>query len=295
MGRARGATDDITDHRTHQRASWPGAWRLAAAAMSAVLVALLCGAVATTPAAGRAGGSGVASVAGFVAEDRRRLSAETERVRSERAALGPGGATSPARPAPSASAVPTPAPPTPAPPAPEASPPAPAPAPDDPRLRRAELAAQVGLTAVRGPAVTVELDDAARETRGRPLPAGIRSPGPNDLVVHQQDVQAVVNALWAGGAEAMAIMNHRVTPRTAVRCVGNTLLLEGRVYSPPFRISAIGDQTALRGALDGDPGVQLYRDYVAAYGLGYRVVADPDLLLPAHSGDPLTGTGPGTG
>ncbi|MCK9898981.1 hypothetical protein CC117_08320 [Parafrankia colletiae] len=294
MGRARGATNDITDRRTHQRAGRPGAWRLAAAAMFAVLVALLCSAVATTPAAGRAGGSGVASVAGFVAEDRRRLSAETERVRSERAALGPGGAASPARPAPSASASPTPSPPAPA-PTPEAPAPVPVPDADDPRLRRAELAAQVGLTAVRGPAVTVELDDAARETRGRPLPAGIRSPGPNDLVVHQQDVQAVVNALWAGGAEAMAIMNHRVTPRTAVRCVGNTLLLEGRVYSPPFRISAIGDQTALRGALDGDPGVQLYRDYVAAYGLGYRVVADADLLLPAHSGDPLTGTGPGTG
>ena len=43
-------------------------------------------------------------------------------------------------------------------------------------------------------------------------------------------MQAVVNALWAGGAEAMSIMNVRVLATSAVRCVGNTLLLHGRVY-----------------------------------------------------------------
>ena len=49
----------------------------------------------------------------------------------------------------------------------------------------------------------------------------------------------MVNALWAGGAEAMTIMGERVIATTAVRCVGNTLLLHGRVHSPPFTVAAI--------------------------------------------------------
>ena len=53
-----------------------------------------------------------------------------------------------------------------------------------------------GLTAVTGPAVTVTLDDA---------PASVVANGldPDLLVVHQQDIQAVVNALveWGSGGD----------------------------------------------------------------------------------------------
>jgi uncharacterized protein YlxW (UPF0749 family) len=143
------------------------------------------------------------------------------------------------------------------------------------------LAGPAGIAAVRGPALTVELDDAPPEARHGPYPRGVPSPGPNDLVVHQQDVQAVVNALWSGGAEAMSIMNRRVTARTAVRCVGNTLLLGGEVFSPPFRITAIGDVAALRAHLRDDPQVSIYRQYVDAYRLGYRITENPDARLPA--------------
>ena len=57
----------------------------------------------------------------------------------------------------------------------------------------------------------------------------------NDYVVHQQDVEAVVNALWAGGAESMMIMDQRVLFNSAVRCSGNVLLCRAK-YSPPFTI-----------------------------------------------------------
>lgn len=146
---------------------------------------------------------------------------------------------------------------------------------------RLDLARAVGLAAVRGPAVSVELDDAPAESRRGPYPRGVRSPGPDDLVVHQQDVQAVVNALWHGGAEAMSIMGVRVTARTAVRCVGNTLLLDGEVFSPPFRITAIGDTAAMRTSLRDNPQIIVYRQYVDAYRLGYRVSQSTDVTLPA--------------
>jgi uncharacterized protein YlxW (UPF0749 family) len=137
-----------------------------------------------------------------------------------------------------------------------------------------------GMLPVKGPGLTVELDDAPREA-GQPLPEGVQ---PDDLVVHQQDVQAVVNALWSGGAEAMTIMDQRVVATSAVRCVGNTLILQGRVYAPPFTISAVGDQAAMRQALDAASGVTAYRDWSDAVGLGYSVTDEPTLSLPGYDG-----------
>jgi uncharacterized protein YlxW (UPF0749 family) len=103
-------------------------------------------------------------------------------------------------------------------------------------------------------------------------------------VVHQQDVQAVVNALWAGGAEAMSIMGVRVISTSAVRCVGNTLLLDGRVYSPPFEITAIGDVAQMQRALDAAEGVQLFREAADSFGLGYQVKTEADVTVPAYDG-----------
>jgi uncharacterized protein YlxW (UPF0749 family) len=143
----------------------------------------------------------------------------------------------------------------------------------------ADLAA-AGLVAMEGPGLTVRLNDAPRR------PDGSRAAGarPDDLVVHQQDVQAVVNALWAGGAEAMTIMGVRVVSTSAVRCVGNTLLLDGRVYSPPFVVAAIGDPDTMQRALDAAEGVQLFRIAAANFGLGYDVKVEADLMVPAYNG-----------
>lgn len=136
-----------------------------------------------------------------------------------------------------------------------------------------------GLTAVHGPGIQVALDDAPRPD-GR-LPQGATV---DDVVVHQQDVQAVVNALWAGGAEAMTIMGVRVISTSAVRCVGNTLLLHGQVYSPPFVMVAIGDPDRMADALDDAPGVRAFRAAVEDFGLGYSTEKFDDRRLPAYDG-----------
>jgi len=137
-----------------------------------------------------------------------------------------------------------------------------------------------GLTAVRGPGLVVSLNDAPRPQSGQP-PA---SSNPDDLVVHQQDVQSVLNALWAGGAEAVTLQGERVVSTSAVRCVGNTLLVQGRLVGPPFLLRAIGDATRMRAALDAEPGVVLFRRYVDAFGLGYVVTTTRELQLPAYEG-----------
>jgi uncharacterized protein YlxW (UPF0749 family) len=142
-----------------------------------------------------------------------------------------------------------------------------------------ELEVAAGLVEATGPGVTVSLDDAPRRP-GRPE----LSADPDDLVVHQQDVQAVVNALWAGGAEAMTLMGQRIISTSAVRCVGNTVILHGRVYSPPFVVTAVGDPTQMRDALDTDPGVAYFRTFVDRFGLGYTVATEREVTLPAYEG-----------
>ncbi len=127
-----------------------------------------------------------------------------------------------------------------------------------PRRRRRRAAAPLG-TAAR----TRRAHGRRRARhRGRPR-RRVRAPADgvdaNQLVVHQSDLQAVVNALWAGGAEAMTIAGQRVIATSAVRCVGNTLLLNGEVFSPPFRVAAIGPYGHNADALDRSPGVHLFR------------------------------------
>jgi uncharacterized protein YlxW (UPF0749 family) len=147
------------------------------------------------------------------------------------------------------------------------------------RARGDALLGPAGLQAVKGPGLTVSLDDAPTHPGQAPA-----SDNPDDLVVHQQDVQSVVNALWAGGAEAMTLMGERIVSTSAVRCVGNTLLVQGRLIGPPFVIKAIGPAREMRAALAVEPGVVLFRHYVDAYGLRFDVVDAATLHLPAYTG-----------
>jgi uncharacterized protein YlxW (UPF0749 family) len=147
-------------------------------------------------------------------------------------------------------------------------------------LRRAlgELEASAGLTPVRGPGVTVTLNDSTSTvpTDGNP----------NDYIIHEEDLQAVINALWAGGAEAMAVNGDRVIATTAIRCVGNVLLLHGSTHSPPYHIEAIGDPDDLADALERDGAVERFARAVRDYKLGFDVASaeQEPLELRAYEG-----------
>ena len=67
--------------------------------------------------------------------------------------------------------------------------------------------------------------------------------------------------------------------------MGNTLILHGRVYSPPFTVSAVGDLAGIRRAMETAPGLVSYRQWVTVVGLGYQVVEHASLTLPAYEGE----------
>jgi len=141
-------------------------------------------------------------------------------------------------------------------------------------------AVSAALVPLSGPGLRITLDDAPQNADGT-RPNGATA---DDLVIHQSDVQAVVNALWAAGADGVAIMDRRLIATSAVRCVGNTLLLQGRPYSPPFVITAIVDGDAARQKLAESPEVRIFEQAVTDFGLTFAVDAESDLRLPEYDG-----------
>ena len=144
----------------------------------------------------------------------------------------------------------------------------------------AEVVDPAGLTERSGPAVQVILDDAPEESR-------LAYEGdPNDLVVHQQDIQAVANAMWKAGATAVTIQGQRLISTTGIKCEGNQVTLHGVPYSPPYVIVGIGDQTAITAALITDSILATYRDYTLIPGgsVTWAMGNVEDAEAPAYEG-----------
>ncbi|WP_083431782.1 DUF881 domain-containing protein [Actinomyces urinae] len=149
--------------------------------------------------------------------------------------------------------------------------------PDQPQLpvserTRVELA---------GPGVTVTLNDAPIP---EPLPEGVVA---DDLVIHQQDIEAVFNALRSGGAEALSVQGRFVRADSKVSCVGNVINIDGKLYSPPYEIGAIGDAAKMRGALAQDPQIAVLGEYVARFNLGYSVRDEAKVRISAVNQQPV--------
>lgn len=143
------------------------------------------------------------------------------------------------------------------------------------RLERDVEALEVpaGTTPVRGPGLRVEVDDAVE--------GHVEGASVDDVIIHEEDLQAIINAMWAGGAEVMSVNGQRVRATTAIRCVGNVLLLHGRTYSPPYRIDAVGDPRGMRDELTRDAGATAFAAHAERFDLGFDVQRHDELVIPA--------------
>jgi uncharacterized protein YlxW (UPF0749 family) len=152
------------------------------------------------------------------------------------------------------------------------------------RRRVDEVDGPAGLEAVSGPGVTVTLSDASEAVADQVLDEG--EIDPNRLVVHQQDIQAVVNAMWQGGAEAIVLQGQRIVSTTGIKCEGNAVLIQGVPYPQPYVISAIGGPTDLESAIDRDDDVAAYRGDAAnpSVGVGWALESDDRIEAPAYDG-----------
>ena len=71
-----------------------------------------------------------------------------------------------------------------------------------------------------------------------------------DYIIHDSDVNAILDELKANGAEAISINGERVIFSTKPVCAGPTIIVNESRYPPPYVIKAIGDPDTLFEAID---------------------------------------------
>ncbi|MDQ2800088.1 MAG: DUF881 domain-containing protein, partial [Armatimonadota bacterium] len=136
-----------------------------------------------------------------------------------------------------------------------------------------------GLTPVQGPGVVVTLSDSKKPMlKGFQMPPGVASPS----IIHDTDIEAVVNELKAAGAEAIAVNDQRLIANSSVRCVGPVVQVNNVPQAPPYIVKAIGDPTVLQKALNvsGSAAEQIRYFDPAMIRLG----PTQHLTLPAYQG-----------
>lgn len=138
-------------------------------------------------------------------------------------------------------------------------------------LAKAQMLA--GLVPVKGPGVTVTMDDSKR-----PLQKG---QDVNAFLLHDEDVLRVVNELFAAGAEAMSLNGQRVIATTEVRCAGPTISVNRVMTAPPIVIQAIGDPDVLERALRMRGGVV---EALSFWGIEVSVKKEAEITVPAYTG-----------
>ena len=147
------------------------------------------------------------------------------------------------------------------------------------RLAGAELAAAV--VPVSGPGLLVTLADAEPDADEDPV-GGTTEADPRGQV-RDGDLQLVVNALWASGAEAVSINGQRLGPTTAIRFAGEAVLVDFRPVTNPYLVSAVGDPGTLRGRFLASPEVNALAVISDTYGLRFEFAQEDELSLPAGS------------
>ncbi len=108
----------------------------------------------------------------------------------------------------------------------------------------------------------------------------------NLLVVHQQDIQAVVNAMWKGGARAVVLQGQRMVTTSGIKCEGNSVVIQGEPYPQPYVIEAVGDVGELTSAIYDDDYLQVYREQSddPAIDVGWDLDVEDEVTAPAYDG-----------
>jgi len=137
-----------------------------------------------------------------------------------------------------------------------------------------DLRAHAGLVAMHGPGVQVDLRN------GIPGPDAA---GQTGYLVNFEDVQDLVNLLFAAGAEGISVNDRRVTPLTAFSgSAGQVVVDQGPPQSSPIKIVAIGDRNRMVAALDDSSALPGIRARQVQFQLHLTFEGSPDLTLPPY-------------
>jgi uncharacterized protein YlxW (UPF0749 family) len=136
-----------------------------------------------------------------------------------------------------------------------------------------------GAQRVTGPGLLVTLANADPTADEDPV-GGTTEQDPREKV-QDGDLQLVVNALWAAGAEGISINGQRLGPTTAIRFAGEAVLVDFQPVTNPYEVSAIGDPHTLRDRFVLNPQVQALANLSISLGLRFDLASRDELTLPA--------------
>ncbi|HKY50146.1 MAG TPA: DUF881 domain-containing protein [Candidatus Limnocylindria bacterium] len=145
----------------------------------------------------------------------------------------------------------------------------------DLQARIDSLKAVAGLNDRTGDGVEVILDDARGAVAAKDIEKSI---------CHNTDLTDIVNQAWRGGAEAIAVNDERIVGSSSIYCVGSTIMVNGTLMSPPFRVAVIGPQNELLATYEDPTQLRDIKQRRDVYGLGFRVSRASGLRVPAYRG-----------
>ena len=136
-----------------------------------------------------------------------------------------------------------------------------------------QLGVAAGTTALEGPGLVVHLADSNRR------PATAEEAGA--FRIHDADVQLVANALFAAGAEGVAINGNRLVATSPIRAAGSTIVVNFRPLSQPYQVVAIG---ARRRDFEASEIARRFGRWRDLFGLGFEIEGRSRLVVPAFTG-----------
>jgi uncharacterized protein YlxW (UPF0749 family) len=150
-----------------------------------------------------------------------------------------------------------------------------------------ELEATAGLAPVRGSGAKITITDGP--TRVDPLT------GEHDTqaLVKDSDLQLACNALWSGGAEAIAVNGQRLTATSTIRQAGEAILVDFRPVTTPYEVVAIGPDSLAGNFRDGYAG-RFFKELASRYGMAFDAAPVRDVTLDAASDLTLRAARPST-
>jgi len=135
------------------------------------------------------------------------------------------------------------------------------------------LSAVGGLEALRGPGLVLTVSDSRH--------APVTREEARDFRIQDVDLQALLNAVWRAGAEAVAVNGRRVVATTAVRQAGDRILVNYAPVASPYRLVVIGDAPSLARRVARSEAARRFQVWGEVYGLGFDLRTGTDLHVPA--------------
>lgn len=129
-----------------------------------------------------------------------------------------------------------------------------------------------GFTEVKGPGVTLVLDDKPEIDYLLDLP---------ESIVHDSDIRHALDLFRAAGAAAFSINGLRYTNASNVYCIGSTIRCNQSRLAPPYVIVALGDPDKLAEAILADQDFN-YRQS-PEIGLVVNVEKESAVIIPAFA------------